>query len=283
MKSSFLGIAALVVVACLISPIRSYAVGLEFAVYDSITNTTAPGGFGATGTNPRTFIGDVFNLSNSLASPVSIQAVDLGFAYRGASTTFSSLTVNLRFYNDSVAVANTPILANPATGIISVDVRQQIVDVQNLANGTNFSADSFVFAPGDYIYQLVLPTAFSFSDINTNGIAVNYAGVAATPGVGGNDLTSVLRTGNAIVIGSRGLDSGGNGGGFLRDTTSRADFNFNQGDLRNVTLAGSNQNTGLAMRLYSSVAIVPETSGLNLLALGGLVTSVSAIMRRRKK
>ncbi|MBC8142780.1 MAG: hypothetical protein H7Y38_15255, partial [Armatimonadetes bacterium] len=191
------------------------------------------------------------------------------------------------FYDDTSATAGTPVLANPIGAATSVDVRQQIVDAQNLANGTTFTADNFVFSTNTiYFYQLVLPSTVSFTNPTTNGIGVNYSGAAATPGVVANDLTSALRAGNAPTVGSRGLNLMSTGGGYFRDGAvgaERGDLNFDQAVGRNIVINGTNSNGGIAMRLYGTVAVVPEAGSITLLALGAGVPLAGIALRRRGK
>ncbi len=275
--------------AITLAPLASHAYSLENAVYDSITGVTnqVNGAFGNTNGTPRTFMGDIFNLSNPFPGPVTITSLDLGFAYTSDTPTpLLALNANLKFYETTSDVPGQNILQNPVTNVLTFDIRQSIVNASNALNGTNFTVDNFVLSKNNYIYHIDLSTPFLFNDVNINGIAVNYTGDTGSGLSSSDTLTSTLRVGPAPARGTRGLNLSSTGGGFLRNVSGRTDFNFNQTDARTITIGPVGNtfsgNSGLAMRLYTNVTVVPEANTLGLIALGIGVPLASLIRRRRK-
>lgn len=272
-------------------PVSSHAVGLEYAVYDAISGieNRVNGGFGTTGSSPRTFIGDSVNFYYPPSGPINITAIDLGFAYRGTVTTnFTALNLNLRFYEDTTDKL-PDIFQAPVTNVQTFDVRQAIVDYSNALNNTVFTADNFVFTPNTiYFYQLVFSTPVTFADRNLNGVAINYSANAGGGLFADNTLTSAVRVGPDFAPnqGSKGIITD-TGAKYLRNVSGRTDFNFNPSDTVSLSLGTFSGNSGVAMRLYSDVivnpvVVVPEVSTSAMIAIGGIVPAALFFRRRRK-
>ncbi len=282
--------------AVALTPLVSKAVGLDFAVYDSISGInngvngafTAPPATAGGVTIPRTHVGDVVNFYYPPAGPINITALGLGFAYRGPQNVqLSALNVSIRFYESNSNTPGTNALVNPVSSVLTFDIRQQIVDAFNASNGTAETLSTFRFVQANYFYELILPNVVQFADQNLNGIAINYSANSGTGLFSDNTLTSVLRVGPPIIP-TRG-SSGFPGGAYYRNRGGRTDFNFDQDDLSSVSVTVNgqtfNENDGVALRLFTDVVVnpvvVPEINTFALLTLGGAV-AIAGLFRRRK-
>jgi PEP-CTERM motif len=207
------------------------------------------------GTTPRTFIGQAFDIADP-GGPPEIISIDL-VMFATTAINYQNTQIRLQFWNSYNDSAN-PVFSNPVSGL------QLFTTGPIAASGITAFEFNFKFAP-----------PIPLTGLTGHGLTVNWQSDPAGTGTFADDdnITAALR-----ASGSADINPGVNdnpSSGYYRNASGETDFNFQSPDAR--ILQGAT-NGGLVFAL--TVDAVPEPGTATLVGLG-IVGLLAIICRRR--
>jgi len=230
-------------------------------VYDAISDQTAGT---TTGTNPHTYMGQGFSMSNAAGNTPMITGFRIGefvIASAAAPVNYGLVRGRVQFWGtyDTTATGTAIVFSNPIGGPV-VFTANPIV---------NQTANTVTF------YTVNLGAPINFPGITNLGISVNWQGSndGGTTWLDDNALATSMRTPVAttpIPIGTNVTVAGQ----YFRNQSGLTNFTFQAGDSRSI--GGTNATDGLE---FSLTAVVPEPTSFVLM---GLVGAAGIGWRRRR-
>jgi hypothetical protein len=218
-------------------------------VYDTLTGATLT----ATGSTPRTFMGNAINLAVP-SGWADLEITNLTvYLYSAAAANYTDIQVNVQFWN-TASLANsgsTPAFSSAAGSLLTWDE-----GANNLVAGVYYSIN------------VTLATPLLLTGSGPYGITISYQGDTGSGLAPNTNLTSLLRTTSAFTTGSPALI------GYYRNAAGETNYNFIGSDAK--TLA---TNSSIALKIYAEPVPEPGTFAL----MGGLLTVGAVLALRRKR
>lgn len=230
----------------------------QVTIYDAVSDQSS---FTTTGSSPRTYMGQAFNVSGAAGSMPQVTSATVGMFVSGAQT-FANVQLRLQIWGtfNAAATGAADAFSNPVGG-----------------------PSTFLLGPisttGNSVFLFTLNFATPITLPSTMNLGITFNFQTSTDGVTFADNTNVVTA--MRIVGAPPIPVGQNithgGNTFYRNASGRTDFNFNANDARNITNM-TQSNNGLAFSLRA----IPEPSTW-LLLLGGAGALVGLQRFRRKR